>query len=292
MNITRPITVLSFGGGQDSSAILYRLIYDRKIFKELVVGDLWVIMSDTGNEHPETYSWVENVRKLCQDKKINFVFLKAGSEMHTRSWPSLTRQWRKNSSVGTKASRKSCSDKLKIVPIYNFLDYIIMGKVNRKRGLYAHLERFGKIRVIIGIAKGEESRISNGSGEPVFMKKCVEKVYPLIDWGWDRDICQSYLTKKALTIPLPSNCMFCPFMSEVELLWLWRKYPDSFLEWVRLEQAKLKKWAHLGEKNLTVFGKRDLLQILEDAKEKFGKMTDRDLEVYKMSHGHCVKTKY
>lgn len=295
MNITKPLTILSFGGGQDSSAILFRLMSDRKEFDRLIRGDLWIIMSDTGNEHPETYVWVEKVRKICEKKKIDFSFLRARSQMHSRSWPSLTGQWIRNSNVGTKSFRKSCTDKLKIGPIYNLVDYIIQGKVSRKQGLYEHLEKFGKMRVMIGIAKGEESRVSKGDKDPIWMQKTIEKVYPLIEWGWDRKACQDFLGKVKLTggeIPLPSNCMFCPFQSDIEVLWLWKKYPDKFLEWVEIEAKKLQKWASMGAKNSAVFGSRDLFKVLEDAKKKYAHLSDAEIHEYKMSHGHCVKSKY
>jgi 3'-phosphoadenosine 5'-phosphosulfate sulfotransferase (PAPS reductase)/FAD synthetase len=287
-----PITILSFGGGQDSSAILFRLIHDPAEFSRLVQGELIVIMADTGNEHPETYDWVEKCRKVCEGRGISFLLLKPGSGLHSKSWPSLVGHWKANSSVGSKAFRKSCTDKLKIVPIYNLVDYLLAGKLTKKKALYEYTEKFGKIRVLIGIAKGEESRLSDGSQDPIWMKRNVEKIYPLIDWKWGRKECQDYLAAKAKEIPLPSNCMFCPFISERELLWLWRKYPDAFLEWVKIEQAKLVKWASLGKKNLSVFGSRDLLKVLDDAKEKYGHLSEAELHEHKMSHGHCVKSKY
>ncbi len=48
------LTMLSFGGGQDSTAILYRLLYEPELTSRCVPGRLVVCMSDTGNEHPAT----------------------------------------------------------------------------------------------------------------------------------------------------------------------------------------------------------------------------------------------
>jgi hypothetical protein len=45
------ITILSFGAGQDSTAILYRIVLDPEFRKAYVKGKLVVIMSDTGDEH-------------------------------------------------------------------------------------------------------------------------------------------------------------------------------------------------------------------------------------------------
>lgn len=41
-----------------------------------------------------------------------------------------------------------------------------------------------------------------------------------------------------------------------------------------------------------VFGKKLLPEILEEAIKEFGHLTDAELKEYKMSHGHCVKSKY
>ena len=94
-------------------------------------------------------------------------------------------------------------------------------------------------------------------------------------------------------VPPPSNCILCPFMGEVELLWLHRFMPDHLEDWVRIEKNKMDKWAHLGpDKNLGVWGKKTLPEVLAQAIDKHGHMSDADLEEYKMSHGHCVSSKY
>lgn len=54
-----PLTILSFGGGQDSTTILYKLVFDADFKARYAPGDLLVLMADTGNEHPETYSHVK-----------------------------------------------------------------------------------------------------------------------------------------------------------------------------------------------------------------------------------------
>ena len=284
--------ILSFGGGQDSSAILFRLLNDKKAWDELVVGDLWVIMSDTGNEHPETYAWVEKVQALCLQRGIRFWFIKPEMGFHTPAWQSLTHQWTRSGSVGMKRGKKSCTDKLKITPIYHLVESLLGGSRATKKGMMLkYAEKFGKIRVLIGIAAGEEKRAAGASNGQRFMQKAVERVYPLITWGWDRAKCQAYLKEIAGEIPPPSNCMFCPFVSEHELLWLHRFYPAKFEEWVCHEARKLQKHVNAKE-NLGVFGKRDLRQVLADAQAKYGHMTNEELTTYKMSHGHCTKTKY
>jgi hypothetical protein len=155
----------------------------------------------------------------------------------------------------------------------------------------------GKIDMLIGIAKGEETRIdqsgkANNLGH--WFKRTIRRRYPLVDIGWDRQECQDRIKKyDVMPVPQPSNCMLCPWMSEIELLWLFRFYPDDYHEWVVLEAAKLKKFAAKGPKNVGVFGdQRTLPEVLEIAIEKYGDWTNARLSEYKMSHGHCVMSKY
>jgi len=50
MNTQTKLTVLSYGAGQDSTAILYKIIYD-----------------------PATYRYIEHVQKLCKEHKIDYM---------------------------------------------------------------------------------------------------------------------------------------------------------------------------------------------------------------------------
>ena len=49
------LVCLSYGAGQDSAAILTLLITDPAFRKRWAPHDLFVVFSDTGSEHPETY---------------------------------------------------------------------------------------------------------------------------------------------------------------------------------------------------------------------------------------------
>lgn len=41
-----------------------------------------------------------------------------------------------------------------------------------------------------------------------------------------------------------------------------------------------------------VWGTKTLPEVLETAISKYGHFSDDELNDYKMSHGHCVKSKY
>jgi hypothetical protein len=293
------VTVLSFGGGQDSHALLYMLLYDAEFRAHCAPGRLVVVISDTGDEHPETYRHVRLAQDLCKARGVEFVHITSDQGFHPRTWPSLRGHYRATSTVGSKAYPKTCTSNLKIVPIYKWMEAWLATnygvKTGRRRGFYEFAEKHGPIRVLLGIAAGEEKRVSRDlAKEPKWMRATIEKVYPLIDLGMDRQACQDYIRGLGHEVPPPSNCMLCPFMSEIELLWLFRHHPADYLDWVNIEQQKLTKWAHLipADQNFGVWGRKTLPTKLAEATARYGHMTNAELTDYKMSHGHCVQSKY
>ena len=292
------LTVLSFGGGQDSSTLLYLYAFDHPGFRARYAPKRFlVVMADTGDEHPETYVHVRATAAFCQERGIAFQHITLDLGYHPRLWAQGLRAfYRAKQTVGAKAFRKWCTDNLKLVPIYRFLEDWI-GREYRvatgnKQGLYNFVRRHGRIRMLLGMAAGEERRVASGEGDTPWMRDCIERVYPLIDLRMDRARCQEYIRSVGMPVPVPSNCMLCPYRSEIELLWLSRSHPDAYTEWVDLEAAKLARFAHKGERNLGVFGTRRLPEVLRDATSKYGHLSDAELEEHRMSHGHCVASKY
>lgn len=291
------LTVLSFGAGQDSTAILYKLIHDEEFRKRFVRGHLIVVMSDTGNEHPQTYQHIVSTNDLCnKTHHIEFYFLHKSQGLHGRTWQSLKERYRLNNCVGSKAYPKSCTANLKINVIYKFINnYIAAAKGysnDRKDAIKTFAQDFGNIRVMIGFARGEEGRVADKANDPVWMRESVERIYPLLDIGYDRGDCQEFIKQLGYEVPLPSNCMLCPYMSEQELVYLYRYHQSEYEEWIELERNKIEKFKYMGDKNYGVWGKKLLPEVLEGALKKFGHWTDAELQEYKMSHGHCVKSKY
>ena len=303
------LTVLSFGGGQDSTALLYRYVYDLAFRAKYAPNDFVVIMADTGDEHPSTVAHVKSTRDFCKEHGVEFVLITSEMGFHPTSWQGLREFYRLKNTIGSKAFPKTCTDNLKLVPIYKFLGAWLSEKYGvrnvRKSAFKEFAEKHGEINMLIGIAKGEETRMSsetpewivNKQGKNVrpprfWMRGTVKRVYPLVDLGMDRKGCQEYIASVGKPVPTPSNCVLCPFMSEIELLWLYRFMPEDYADWVGMEANKIAANAHKGDQNLGVWGKKLLPEKLAEAQKKFGHMTDAELQEYKMSHGHCVKSKY
>lgn len=310
------LTVLSFGAGQDSTYILYKIIRDPAYRQRFVQGRLIVLMSDTGNEHRHTYEHVQFIRQLCIDNNIEFYFITADMGYHPNTWPSLESQMIKNNSIMSMMMPRSCTDNLKIKPIYNFLNVWIANNIyaqgigsdtRNRKWITQYFNDHGKIDVMIGIAAGEESRVSvtkkdkkaaqlNLFCKPkkavnVWMAKCINRTYPMITEGIDRQGAQDYINVTPWPLPFPSNCKFCPFLTKQEILWQYRFYPEDFNQWVIYEENKLNR--NPGHpRNLGVKGVKLLPEILAEAIAEFGDWTDEQLNEYKMSHGHCVKSVY
>lgn len=293
------LTVLSFGGGQDSTALLYKYVYDIDFKSRYAPNDFLVIMSDTGDEHPQTYEHVEKIKSFCADQGIEFLHITPDLGFHSESWQSLRGFYNEKKGVGSKAFPKTCTDRLKIQPIYQALEDWIGKKysleVGRKKAFYQFTEKYGQISMIIGIAKGEEKRMAVGEDIHKWRRVSINTIYPLVDLGMDRKGCQDYIASTGNTVPMPSNCILCPFLNEIELLWLFKFMPTDYDDWVRIEHNKIEKCRDQGlddDRNLGVWGKKRLPEVLEIAKIKHGHMTNDELNDYKMSHGHCVMSKY
>lgn len=289
------LTVLSYGGGQETTYFVYRILQDPDFYAEHIKGDLVIVGSDTGNEHPHTYDTVREVQKLCCGKGIPFYWVTADMGFHSESWKSLTHQYQKNRTIGSARFMQVCTDNLKIKVVDNFVEQYIKDRYgvvgNRKRAYYNFREKFGKIRLILGFSFEESSRTSKGAKlDPVWKKNAVDRYYPLIEDGTTRQDCIDYLEAIGLTV-FPSNCMLCFYQSDQEVLWLYRNYVGVFNGWVKMERDKLDKYAGV-ENNFGVFGKGTLLDKLAKAQEKYGHLTDEELNEYKYSHGHCIKSKY
>lgn len=292
------LTYFLFGGGQDSTYILLKIIFDKEFRSRHIKGRLIVAMSDTGNEHDHTYDHLVWIQNLCINHDIAFFFIRKTDGYHGKNWRSLTEQYRNNKSIGSAAFRQTCTDNLKVKPTDNFLETFIQYQYGytgtRKKAIYQFVKDNGMIRLILGFAEGEEKRTSNGNKfDAVWKKINVERYYPLIIDKIDRQACIDYNETKVPHLVFPSNCKLCLYQSDQEILWLHRFAPQDFKEWQELEEAKIKHYADKGIlNNYGVYGKITLAQKLDKAQKLYGHWTDQELNEYKYSHGHCIKTKY
>ncbi len=292
------LTVILNGAGQDSTTIILKLLNDKGFYDRHIKGALLIVGSNTGDEHDHTYKNVEHMRKLCAEQDIEFYWLNPEDGFHSQAWQSLTGQYKRNSNIGSAAFRQTCTDNLKVKVVDRFIEHWIAKKyyngnqLKLKKTYHQFYQDHGSIRLILGFAKGEESRTANGNKfDAVWKKMTVQRHFPLIIDGLDRQACMNYNVKYISEMVWPSNCMRCFYQSEQELLWLWRFNPAAFQEWIEMEKAKLKKWEG-SPKNYGVYQGKTLEQKLRLATDKYGHWSDDQLNEYKQSHGHCLKSRY
>ncbi len=307
------ITVLSFGGGQDSTALLHLYRKDPS-FRERYIGksDFLVVMSATGDEFPQTDEHVKNVAQMCHSEAIPFFHLTPDQGWHNEPCQDLMSWYKLTDSCGSKAYPKTCTDNFKLQPIYKFLEHWlardwaprhnesqVYAAYGRKKAFKVYAARHGKIRMMIGIAAGEERRAKMDPEAiakwPKWKQVSIENVYPLIDLGLDRQGCQDLIRGYGEIVPFPSNCRRCPFLNDIELLFLKRHHPEELEEWIEVEAAKLRRDEVRDtppEKRYGVFLKTYLPEKVKEVEDKHGHMTDAELFEYRNSHGHCVMSSY
>lgn len=290
------LTLFSFGAGQESTNILHRIAKDKAFREKHVKGRLLVVGSDTGNEHKYTYENIEWCKAFCLANGIEFYWLEQGDQFHGNTWPSLIDQYTDHDSVGSAAFKQTCTDNLKVKVVDRFLEHWInlnYGYTKKnKASIYDFVKEHGRIRLILGFAKGEEHRTKNGNKyDAVWKKKNVDRHFPLIEDGIDRQFCIDYNSLHINHKVWPSNCQICFYQSDQEVLWLFRNNPEMYWAWVEMERLKLIKYA-TKENNVGVYGKINLTEKLEKAERLYGHWSDEQLNEYKFSHGHCIKSRY
>ncbi len=310
----KSLTVLSFGGGQDSTAILYRIVYDPEFREKYAPGDFLVIQSDTGDEHDYTWTHVQEIKRFCLIHQIEFVHLTADMGYHSPAWPNIIEPQKREEGgefepTLVQLGTKSCTIKTKVDPIYKYLDawinrkYGYGFKVNSKTGgcdkraIKRFAEENGQINMLIGFAAGEESRAEKSallelvlwlSPEESFWK-AIHRQFPLIDLGLTRQGCQEYIRSVGHSVPMPSNCMRCPYMSAEELYWLYLNHRQKYEEWCGWEARKLARHV-THEKNHGVFNTKALIhERLVTVQKKYAHLARAELDVFlnewKMNHG-------
>lgn len=260
------LTLLSYGAGQDSWALLLAYVFDEEFRKQYAPGRFVVAMSDTGAEHPHTYEHVEYTKQFCQRHGIEFHFITTDMGYHTGDWANggLLGMYEAKSVIGSAAfPMSSCTASLKISPLYKWFNEWVAHQYgfeagNNKEALKSFAAAYGKIRVLIGFAKGEEGRAGRAttlqeafdfacdekhSSDPQWMQIAIDKQFPLIDLGYDRDACQAYALAHNEIVPYPSACTACHWKSAYDILWTRLVYPEHYLRWRNAELQKLKAWA-------------------------------------------------
>src|SRR5690606_23360538 len=103
---------------------------------------------------------------------------------------------------------KSCSLKWKVAPQNAYVDRWAPAREAWRAAM--------KVQKVIGYDASPKDRRRYAHAQGLEDPK-YEYLYPLIEWGWDRDRCTEEIRREGLPVPPKSACTFCPAMKPYEL---------------------------------------------------------------------------
>ena len=208
--------LLSYGGGVNSTALIL-LMEDACEFVD-IFDQLHILFADTGCEHPQTYTYLEQMDAYLAQRGQRIIRVSAEQPLlemcHERNFlPSRMNRW--------------CTREAKLNPLWIY------------EGQTFHIDyRRDELQLIrfIGIDAGEVHRVRASK------QKQVKQRYPLIEYNLDRQGCQKLIERKGLPLPRKSGCFMCPFAARHELARLSIEYPHLFEQALQLEHTVNKVW--------------------------------------------------
>ena len=215
--------ILNFGAGVNSTALVIEMIKRKNPLD-------YVIFADTGSELPETYTFLEVMRKWFKEKGLEFIEVKS-------KYGKTLYDYYKDKRMTPSRMFRDCTEKFKKNPIERFL------KQFKEEGVTQY----------IGIASDEARRCR------ISDRKWITYKYPLVEWLINRKKCIKIIKEEGLPEPIKSGCFMCPYQADhswINLLNthenLWQKakemeeqgkrFPEICLRWKgtlkQLETAK------------------------------------------------------
>jgi hypothetical protein len=209
--------VVAYGLGVDSTAMLVEFAI-REIRPDLI------LFADTGSEKPETYEYLNVIQPYL--RRVGFpkvIIVRYQPKwavydtleeqcLHTGTLPSLA------------YGGKSCSIKYKRVPQDK---YVAQWPPAQRCWAVG-----GKVTKVIGFDAGPADMRRHRYVEDERFRYW----YPLVEWGYDRSMCEKIIKQAGLPVPMKSSCFFCPAMKKPEIVWLQEHHPDLLERALQIER--------------------------------------------------------
>lgn len=227
--IDRPFRVFSFGGGQQSMAVMVMQSLGLVNFDAFVFADVGPRSED------------ERTQAYVQDYVIPFA-LKHGIRFEIvrklyKGEPDdvITAVERAQRSViipirmGSGApGNRNCTFDFKIRPIHKWVRSEVADGAYVDMGIGFGADEMRRVK-----DADSEYHDSQGALKFHFMRR---KVYPLIEANMNRAASQKLIASVGLPVPPPSSCWFCPFHSRAAWIELKKARPDLFEQAAQLEE--------------------------------------------------------
>lgn len=210
---TTPTVVLSYGLGVDSTAILLRWLTEPES-RDFDLSQLVVVTAMTGDEWKQTGVDVEaHILPRLREHGVRFVQAArerrhvttagdgvtilddstAPTRLHLEGVYRLSDEMREAGTIPQTGGARLCSVHAKGDVLDPIIERITEGKP------YRH---------VIGFEANEPKRAAKDTG---YNTDTRTGVYPLIEWGWDRDACEAYIAQVTGIAWEKSACVYCPF---------------------------------------------------------------------------------
>ncbi|WP_399559512.1 phosphoadenosine phosphosulfate reductase (plasmid) [Streptomyces chartreusis] len=265
--MTDQIRAISFGGGQQSTALLVLAAQGRIDFRTFLFAN---VGDDT--EDPRTLEYIKKYAQPFAEKhgldliELRRIMKRTGEERTLYDQvirPSRTIDIPMRMDNGAPGNR-NCTKEYKLNVIGRQL--VRMGATQDNPAI-----------VGVGISLDEVHRATNRRNSPI-----EQTVYPLLHLGLRRTDCQRIIRDAGLPVPPKSACWFCPMKRPEDWQNLRRERPDLFARACHLEATIIERRRTLLDRNgqpkdavyLTRFGKPlaeaipdgvDLLPMFDEA---------------------------
>jgi hypothetical protein len=192
-------TVISYGGGVQSTALVVLAVRERWLIDEIVHVDLM------DAESPATREYVALFRDwLRREYGRDITVIERNMYRDMLDNPAFTPVPWHGKRERFMLSRQ-CTRQYKVQPLTRYLYDRYPGDC---------------IRLMLGISVDEYHRMRDSSAAR------IEHVYPLVDRRLTRWQCRDIIERAGLAVPWKSSCWFCPFRAVVSQWALVQRYPD------------------------------------------------------------------
>ena len=254
-------TVLSYGLGVESTAILIRWLEDVSS-RPCSLSDLVVVTAHTGDEYEDTRRDVEQyILPRLREHQVRYVQLartghrqadgitvlsdnRSPARLFLEGADKLSDELRSAGTVPQFGGEHICSLKFKAWVIEQWLAHNLPVPLRHAFGYNAEetkrvakSEAAGARRIAFGFNADEIKRADRASGYDTAIRQAF---YPLVEWGWTRRHCTDYLDDILGAIWRKSACVQCPFNAlDADALLRHKENPEQVAGALMLEHVSL-----------------------------------------------------